>query len=91
METLFEDLYTLKRDKMHLVAHHIKKLMKVWWKGVKRDRSLDFSLVTWEDFRGLVFSAYFSDGEKKKLQESSGSCGKETARRGNIRENSLTL
>lgn len=36
METLFENLYTLKRDKVHIAAHYIEKSIRVWWKGQMR-------------------------------------------------------
>ncbi len=48
MEILFEDLYTLERDKIHLIAHCIKKSVKVWWKGVRRDRPSNLPLITWD-------------------------------------------
>ncbi|XP_020088631.1 uncharacterized protein LOC109710441 [Ananas comosus] len=69
MKTLFEDLYTLKRDKVHLAVHYLKQSAKIWWKDVKRDRSPSLPPMTWEEFRGLIFSAYFPDSEKMKLQE----------------------
>ena len=69
METLFEDLYTVERDKVNLAAHCLEKSAKVWWKGVKRDRLPSLPPMTWDVFRGLVFSVYFPDSEKRRLQE----------------------
>nr|CAD1839548.1 unnamed protein product [Ananas comosus var. bracteatus] len=69
METLFEDLYALERDKIHLAAHCLEQSAKELWKGVKRNRSPSLPPVTWEEFRGLIFSTYFSDSEKRKLQD----------------------
>ncbi|XP_020113117.1 uncharacterized protein LOC109727400 [Ananas comosus] len=68
-ETLFEDLYTLERDKVHLATHCLERAAKVWWKRVKRDRSSNLPSVVWEEFRGLMFTNYFPDSEKKKLQD----------------------
>nr|CAD1839547.1 unnamed protein product [Ananas comosus var. bracteatus] len=69
METLFEDLYTLEWNKVNLAMHYLKQSTKVWWKGVKRDRSPSLHPMAWEEFRGMLFSAYFPDSEKMKLQE----------------------
>ncbi|XP_020080113.1 uncharacterized protein LOC109703810 [Ananas comosus] len=69
IETLFEDLYTLERDKVNLAVHYLKQSAKVWWKGVKQDRSPGLPPMTWEEFRGLLFLAYFPDSEKRKLKE----------------------
>ncbi|XP_020086723.1 uncharacterized protein LOC109709062 [Ananas comosus] len=69
METLFEDLYTLERDKVHLATRCLERKAKVWWKWIKRDRSSDLPPLTWEEFQGLLFTNYFPDSEKKKLQE----------------------
>lgn len=69
METLFEDLYTLEKGKVHLATHSLEKEAKVWWKRVKRDRSSNLPLMVWEEFQGLMFTNYFPDSEKKKLQD----------------------
>ncbi|XP_020094890.1 uncharacterized protein LOC109714601 [Ananas comosus] len=69
IETLFENLYTLERDKANLAVHYLKQSAKVWWKGDKRDRSLSLPPMAGEEFRGLLFSAYFPDSEKRKLQK----------------------
>ncbi|XP_020081202.1 uncharacterized protein LOC109704828 [Ananas comosus] len=69
METLFEDLYTLEKDKVPFATHCLERTAKVWWKRIKRDRASDLSPLTWEEFRGLLFVNYFPDSEKKKLQE----------------------
>ncbi|XP_020110414.1 uncharacterized protein LOC109725584 [Ananas comosus] len=69
METLFEDLYTLERDKVHLATRCLVRTTKVWWKRIKRDRSPDLPPLSWEKFRSLVYTTYFPDNEKKKLQE----------------------
>ncbi|XP_020080555.1 uncharacterized protein LOC109704198 [Ananas comosus] len=69
METLFEDLYTLERDKVHLATRYLERTAKVWWKRLKQDRSPDLPPLTWEEFWGLLYAKYFPDSEKKKLQE----------------------
>ncbi|XP_020104812.1 uncharacterized protein LOC109721557 [Ananas comosus] len=69
METLFEDIYTLEKDKVHLATHCLEKAAKVWWKRVKRDRPSNLLPMVWKEFRGLVFTNYFPDSEKKKLQD----------------------
>ncbi|XP_020108538.1 uncharacterized protein LOC109724208 [Ananas comosus] len=69
METLFEDLYTLERDKVYLATHCLERTAKVWWKRIKRNRASDLPPLTWEEFRGLFYVNYFPDSEKKKLQE----------------------
>ncbi|XP_020081527.1 uncharacterized protein LOC109705195, partial [Ananas comosus] len=69
METLFEDLYTLERDKVYLATHCLERTAKVWWKRIKRNRASNLPPLTWEEFRGLFYVNYFPDSEKKKLQE----------------------
>nr|CAD1821748.1 unnamed protein product [Ananas comosus var. bracteatus] len=69
METLFEDLYTLERDKVYLATHCLERTAKVWWKRIKRNRASDLPPLTWDEFRGLFYVNYFPDNEKKKLQE----------------------
>nr|CAD1836366.1 unnamed protein product [Ananas comosus var. bracteatus] len=69
METLFEDLCTLEKDKVYLATHCLERTAKVWWKRVKRARASDLPPLTWEEFRGLFYVNYFPDSEKKKLQE----------------------
>ncbi len=68
METLFEDLYTLEGDKVHQTTHCLEKTARVWWR-VKWNRSPSLPSVSWKKFRGLMFSAYFLDSEKKRLRE----------------------
>ncbi|XP_020082004.1 uncharacterized protein LOC109705663 [Ananas comosus] len=69
METLFEDIYTLEKDKVHLATHCLEKSSKVCWKRVKWDRPSDLPPMVSEEFRGLIFTNYFLDSEKKKLQD----------------------
>nr|CAD1834480.1 unnamed protein product [Ananas comosus var. bracteatus] len=69
MEALFEDIYTLEKDKVHLVAHYFKKLAQIWWRRVKKNRSSDLPPMTWEEFRGLLFMEYFPDSNKRKMKE----------------------
>ncbi|XP_020108725.1 uncharacterized protein LOC109724340 [Ananas comosus] len=69
METLFESLYILEKDKVHLATHCLERSTKVWWRRVKRDRSSDLPPLVWEEFRGLMFTNYFPDSVKKKLQD----------------------
>ncbi|XP_020109289.1 uncharacterized protein LOC109724769 [Ananas comosus] len=68
METLFKDLYTLEKDKVHLATHCLEKSAKVWWKRVKRNQASNLSSIVWKEFWGLMFSNYFPDSEKKKVQ-----------------------
>ncbi|XP_020081383.1 uncharacterized protein LOC109705031 [Ananas comosus] len=69
METLFEELYALERDKVPLAVHCLKLSAKVWWKSIRRNRSPSLPPMAWDEFRGLVFSTYFPDTEKRKLQD----------------------
>ncbi|XP_020102611.1 uncharacterized protein LOC109720134 [Ananas comosus] len=69
MKTLFEKLYTLERDKVPLAVHCLKQSAKVWWKSIRRNRSPSLYPMAWDEFRGLVFSAYFPDTERRKLQD----------------------
>ncbi|XP_020109276.1 uncharacterized protein LOC109724754 [Ananas comosus] len=69
MEALFEDIYTLEKDKVHLVAHFFEKSAQVWWRRVKENRSLDLPSITWEEFWGLLFMEYFLDSDKRKINE----------------------
>ncbi|XP_020080318.1 uncharacterized protein LOC109703979 [Ananas comosus] len=68
IETIFEDLYTVERDKVHLAVHCLQLSAKEWWKGVKRNRSPSLPSMVWEEFRELMRSTYFPDSEKRKLQ-----------------------
>lgn len=54
---------------MHLATHCLEKAANVWWKRVKRDRPSNLPPMVWEEFRGLTFTNYFPDSEKKKLQD----------------------
>nr|CAD1837561.1 unnamed protein product [Ananas comosus var. bracteatus] len=67
IETLFENLYTLEKVKMHLATHCLEKTVNVWWKKVKQDRPSNLPPMIWEEFRGLMFTNYFPDSEKKNL------------------------
>lgn len=69
MEALFEDIYTLERDKIHLVVHCFEKSAQVWWKQVKKNRSSDLPPMTWVEFRGLLFMKYFPDSDKRKMKD----------------------
>nr|CAD1829910.1 unnamed protein product [Ananas comosus var. bracteatus] len=69
METLFEDLSTLEKDKVYLATHCLEKAAKVWWKRVKQDRSFDLPPMLWKEFKKTMFANYFPDTVKRKLQE----------------------
>ncbi|XP_020101439.1 uncharacterized protein LOC109719274 [Ananas comosus] len=69
METLFEDLYTLEKDKVPLATHCSERTAKVWWKRIKQHRAFDLLPLTWEEFLVLLYVNYFPDSDKKKLQE----------------------
>lgn len=69
IKMLFEDLYTLKKEKVHLAAHYLEKSAKMWWKGFKRDQPSNLASVTLEEFQGLMFSNYVPDSEMKKLPD----------------------
>ncbi|XP_020082833.1 uncharacterized protein LOC109706435 [Ananas comosus] len=69
METLFEDLRTLERDRVYLATHRLEKAAKVWWKQVKRDRLPGHPPMLWEEFKRAVFANYPPDTLKRKLQE----------------------
>nr|CAD1831572.1 unnamed protein product [Ananas comosus var. bracteatus] len=69
METLFDDLRTLERDKVYLATHCLEKAAKVWWKHVKRDRLPGLPPMLWEEFKREMFANYFPDTLKRKLKE----------------------
>ncbi|XP_020112143.1 uncharacterized protein LOC109726764 [Ananas comosus] len=69
METLLNDLCTLEKDKVHLATHCLERTTKVWGKQIKRDRSSELSPLAWEEFRGLMYTNYFPESKKKKLQD----------------------
>nr|CAD1837543.1 unnamed protein product [Ananas comosus var. bracteatus] len=69
METLFEDLYTPEKDKVNLATHCLEKTAKVWWKRVRRDRPSNLPLMMWDEFKRAMFTNYFPDTVKRKLQE----------------------
>ncbi|XP_020113158.1 uncharacterized protein LOC109727434 [Ananas comosus] len=63
MEKLFEDLYTLEQDKVHLAVHCLEKYARVWWKATRQNRSPTLPPMMWEEFRGLLYGVHFSDSE----------------------------
>nr|CAD1823267.1 unnamed protein product [Ananas comosus var. bracteatus] len=69
MEALFEDIYTLEKDKVHLAAHCFEKYAQIWWQKTKKSRVLNPSLITWEEFREIVFMEYFPDSDRRKMKE----------------------
>ncbi|XP_020085105.1 uncharacterized protein LOC109707966 [Ananas comosus] len=68
IETIFEDLYTVERDKVYLAVHCLQRSAKAWWKDIKRNRSPSLPSMVWEEFRELMRLTYFPDSEKRKLQ-----------------------
>nr|CAD1829445.1 unnamed protein product [Ananas comosus var. bracteatus] len=69
MEALFEDIYTLEKDKVHLAAHCFEKDAQIWWQKAKKSRGLNTSSLTWEEFREIVFMEYFPDSDRRKMKE----------------------
>ncbi|XP_020080765.1 uncharacterized protein LOC109704440 [Ananas comosus] len=69
MEALFEDIYTLEKDKVRLAAHCLEGSARAWWTRVKNGRSLDPASMTWEAFRELLLMEYFSESDKRKIKE----------------------
>ncbi|XP_020082253.1 uncharacterized protein LOC109705881 [Ananas comosus] len=69
METLFEDIFTLEKDKVNLAAHCFEKRARTWWKRVKRDRHSELPPIDWAEFRRLLFAEYFPDSDKRKMRE----------------------
>nr|CAD1825788.1 unnamed protein product [Ananas comosus var. bracteatus] len=69
MEKLFEDLYTLEQDKVHLAVHCLEKSARVWWKATRQNRSPTLPPMMWEEFRGLLYGVHFPDSDKKKMEE----------------------
>nr|CAD1825807.1 unnamed protein product [Ananas comosus var. bracteatus] len=69
MEALFEDIYTLEKDKVHLAAHCFEKDAQIWWQKAKKSRGLNTSSITWEEFREIVFMEYFPDSNRRKMKE----------------------
>nr|CAD1830192.1 unnamed protein product [Ananas comosus var. bracteatus] len=69
MEALFEDIYTLEKDKVHLAAHCFEKDAQIWWQKAKKSRVLNPSSITWEEFREIVFMEYFPDSDRRKMKE----------------------
>nr|CAD1820674.1 unnamed protein product [Ananas comosus var. bracteatus] len=69
MEALFEDIYTLEKNKVHLAAHCFEGPARIWWNRVKKNRSLDITSMTWEAFRELLLMKYFLESDKRKIKE----------------------
>ncbi|XP_020081012.1 uncharacterized protein LOC109704658 [Ananas comosus] len=69
MEALFDDIYTLEKDKVHLAAHCFEKDAQIWWQKAKKSRGLNTSSITWEEFREIVFMEYFPDSDRRKMKE----------------------
>ncbi|XP_020107931.1 uncharacterized protein LOC109723851 [Ananas comosus] len=69
METLFEDIFTLEKDKVNLAAHCFEKRARTWWRRVKQDRSPELPPIDWAEFRKLMFAEYFPDSDKRRMRE----------------------
>ncbi|XP_020106660.1 uncharacterized protein LOC109722893 [Ananas comosus] len=69
MEALFEDIYTLEKDKVHPAAHCFQGSARLWWTQAKKSHSLDLASVTWEAFREMLLMEYFSESDKRKIKE----------------------
>nr|CAD1821756.1 unnamed protein product [Ananas comosus var. bracteatus] len=88
METLFEELSTLERDRVPLAVYCLKQSAKAWWQGIRRNRSP--SIPPWH---GMSFGDWYllltsPDSERESFRTSSGSCGNETAQLENTNGNS---
>nr|CAD1829487.1 unnamed protein product [Ananas comosus var. bracteatus] len=69
VETLFEELSTLERDRVPLAVYCLKQSAKAWWKGIRRNRSP--SIPPWH---GMSFGDWYllitsPDSEKRNLQD----------------------
>ncbi|XP_020089755.1 uncharacterized protein LOC109711200 [Ananas comosus] len=69
MEALFEDIYTLEKDKVHIAAHCFDGSARLWWTQAKKNHSLDSASVTWEAFREMLLMEYFPESDKRKIKE----------------------
>ncbi|XP_020080589.1 uncharacterized protein LOC109704235 [Ananas comosus] len=69
MEALFEDIYTLEKDKVRLAAHCLEGPARSWWTRVKNGRSLDPTTMTWEAFREILLMEYFPESDKRKIKK----------------------
>ncbi|XP_020080782.1 uncharacterized protein LOC109704457 [Ananas comosus] len=69
MEALFEDIYTLERDKVPLAAHCFEKDAQIWWQKTKKKRASYLPPLTWEEFREMLFMEYFPDSDKRKMKK----------------------
>ncbi|XP_020081829.1 uncharacterized protein LOC109705511 [Ananas comosus] len=69
METLFEDVYTLEKDKVHLAAHCFDGLARLWWTQAKKNHSLNSAFVTWEAFREILLMEYFPESDKRTIKK----------------------
>ncbi|XP_020082636.1 uncharacterized protein LOC109706252 [Ananas comosus] len=69
MEALFEDIYTLEKDKVHLAAHYFDGSARLWWTQAKRNHSLEHASVTWEAFRETLLMEYFFESDNRKIKE----------------------
>nr|CAD1835029.1 unnamed protein product [Ananas comosus var. bracteatus] len=63
MEKLFDDLYTLEQDKVHLAVHCLEKSARVWWKATRWNRSPTLPPMMWKEFRGLLYGVHFPDNK----------------------------
>ncbi|XP_020111454.1 uncharacterized protein LOC109726328 [Ananas comosus] len=69
MEALFDDIYTLEKDKVHLAAHCFEGSTRLWWTQAKKSHSIDIASMTWEAFRELLLMEYFPKNDKRKIKE----------------------
>ncbi|XP_020080382.1 uncharacterized protein LOC109704061 [Ananas comosus] len=69
IEALFEDIYTLEKDKVLLAAHCLEGPARSWWTRMMNGRSLDPATMTWEAFREILLMEYFLESDKRKIKE----------------------
>ncbi|XP_020102689.1 uncharacterized protein LOC109720181 [Ananas comosus] len=69
MKALFEDIYTLEKDKVRLAAHCLEGSARSWWTRVNNGRSLDPATMSWEAFREILLMEYFPESDKRKIKE----------------------
>ncbi|XP_020097825.1 uncharacterized protein LOC109716690 [Ananas comosus] len=69
MEKLFEDLFILEREHVHLRVHCLAGDAHSWWRRMRRTPGVVALQMKWVEFCGSLYGAYFPNSVKQKLKE----------------------
>ncbi len=69
MEKLFENLFIPEKYQVQLATHFLERDAETWLRRVRPARPPGAQLLSWAEFRAMIFGAFFPDSVKQKLEE----------------------